>query len=166
MKWEMHINNIVRKTKNLRFVFYNLKKLLSTKQLLPIYYGLFNSIAAYIIKGWGGVYGSCYQPRSRLQNKLLKIIGINEDNDDNSPLDMKQNFVWKAIALNYSELRNNYIEYQVNTRYKNLSLKLHGLKIAQRGYEYYSYYYFSMLLQNLKNLQENNKTIRKNKKCN
>ena len=47
MKWDIHIQYIVNKTKYLTFVFSRLTKIMQPKTLLLIYYAFFNSIISH-----------------------------------------------------------------------------------------------------------------------
>ena len=105
MKWNLHIANIVKKTKYLVYVFYKLREIMSKKQLLQIYYGLFHSTAVYGITGWGGLYDTALAPLASLQETILKIIGVKEGDID-KPLDIRQAFVLKSILHKYSPAKN------------------------------------------------------------
>ena len=107
IKWDIHVNSIIKKTKYLIFVFYKLEFVLTKQQLLQIYYGLFHSVAVYRIIGWGGLYNNTFDPLDRLQQQILKIIGIS-GNDPNRPLNIRQFFIMKALLYHYDELRAEY----------------------------------------------------------
>ena len=55
IKWDIHIDKIIKKTKYLVYIFFRLKFILSKNQLLQLYYGLFHSNAVRGIIGWGGL---------------------------------------------------------------------------------------------------------------
>ena len=137
IKWAIHVDSIIKKSKYLVYVFYRLKPVLTKKQLLQIYYlwsisqcfFLWNNI------GWGGLYNNTFDPLDRLQKRILKIIGI-LDNDPNRPLDKKLVFIMKVILFQYEELKNKYELNPINTRYKSLKLVCHLLTISQRCYIY------------------------------
>lgn len=157
MKWDIHIRNIVSKTKYLVYVFYRLKKVMTTRQLIKIYYGLFNSIAVYGIIGWGGLYNSALEPLNRLQKKIVNVIGVKEED---KPLDIRQIFVVKCIVFLYKELKNEFLMNTINTRFKSIMLPKHSLTIGQRSFDYYARKYYNKLPVKLKDLTVSDKTIK------
>ena len=50
MRWDIHIDNVIKKLRYLLSIFTRLKFILRRRQLLSIYYGLFNSVASYGIQ--------------------------------------------------------------------------------------------------------------------
>lgn len=156
IKWDVHISNIVKRTKYLVYVFYKLKYILTKKQLLSLYYGLFHSVAVYAIIGWGGVYKTSFEPLDRLQQRIFKTIGV-KDQDSDRPLYIKQVFVLNSIMYQYNELRNEHLEQQYNTRHRSVILPRHSLTIGQRSYIYYAIKYFNKLPNHIKNLEVNKK---------
>lgn len=56
LKWDVHIQYIINKTKYLVYIFYKLNKIMLTKILMMIYYAFFSSIINYDIIAWGGAY--------------------------------------------------------------------------------------------------------------
>ena len=81
MKWDKHIDNIVNKTQYLVSIFYQLRKMMSKNQLLQLYCSLFDSTATYGVIGWVGLCETTYiyTPLQRLQGKILKIIGVDQN---------------------------------------------------------------------------------------
>ena len=91
-----------QETKYLVYVFCRLGKIMSIKQILQLYYGLFHRVAVsgFIYEsgypypdpynpnpyvnpiGWGGLYQGALDPLDRLQKRILKLI----DNDEDKPL--------------------------------------------------------------------------------
>lgn len=153
IRWNVHISKIVNRTKYLVYVFYRLKKILSKKQLLQIYYGLFHSVAVYGIIGWGGLYDSALNPLSKLQMQIFKIIGIKQ-NDQDRPLEIRQAFVLKSILKCYEELKNDFNNCSINTRFRSILLPRQNLTIGQRIYSYYAKKYYNHLPNNLKNVNK------------
>lgn len=149
IKWDVHINNIVKKTKYLVYVFYRLRSILSRKQLLQIYYGLFHSTALYGIIGWGGLYDTSLGPLQRLQNHLLKIIDVGEQ-DPRRPLNIKQAFVLKSLFYQYKTLKKKFNLNTINTRHKSIQLPRNLLTIGQRSFAYYAIKYYNALPMDLK----------------
>ena len=96
MKWDVHIHKIVKKNKVLSLLFYRLRQLISKKQLLQLYYGLFHSVAVYGLIRWGGFYQTPLYPLKRLQNCIFKLIGVTE-HDIDKPLTLRQVFMVNSI---------------------------------------------------------------------
>ena len=132
-------------------MFYKLKFVLTKQQLLQIYYGLFHSVAVYGIIGWEGLYNNTFDPLDRLQQRILKTKGISET-DPNRPLNIRQVFIMQALLYQYDELRAEYAQNPINTRYKSIKLICQPLTIGQRCYTYYVKKYFNKLPNNIKNL--------------
>ena len=158
LKWDIHVSNIIRKTKYFVYVFYRLKLVLSKKQLMQIYYGLFNSIAIYAIIGWGGLYDAALDPLQQLQDKIIKIIGVN---DQEKPLEIRQIFVLNCIVYVYEKLKSTFLNNTKNTRFKSISLPKLNLTIGQRYYDYYAKKYFNELPNELKTLNVSDKLLKK-----
>ena len=133
--------------------------MLSRKQLLQVYYGLFNSIAVYGVIGWGGLYNNSFDPLRRLQQRLLNIIGI-KNHDSDKPLDIKQVFVINSILYNYSDLKEELANHKVNTRFKNLALPKHNLLIRQRTHTYYGKKFYNKLSNRSKTLECSKKVLK------
>ena len=160
LKWDVYINDTVKKLKYLVYVFYKLRQMLTRKQLLQIYFGIFNSVAVYGIIGWGGIYNSNFDQLDRLQKRILKIIGISDDAQDR-PLDIKQIFILNSIVYQYQELKNEYQCNPINTRFKSVKLPKYSSTIFERSYKYFSKKFFNKLPNNLKCLNTSNKKLLK-----
>ena len=74
MRFNVHVNNLVKKLRYFLYIFYNLKSVMNTKSLLTIYYGLFHSVATYGIIAWGNAYKNVVQKLFKLQDRVLRII--------------------------------------------------------------------------------------------
>ena len=154
--WALHINKIVY----LVYVFYRLKHSKSKKQLLQIYYGLFHSNAVYGMIGWSGIYPTALDPLVRLQNRLLKIIEI-DDQDPLKPLGIRQVFILNSMCKQYNDLKSEYVQYPINTRYKSVEIPKHHLAIGKKSYSYLTKDYFNKIPNNLKDLSVIDKLLKK-----
>ena len=120
LRYDVHINYLVKKLRYLLFVFYKLKFILSNKALLSIYYGLFHSIATYGIVAWGSAYKNVTQKIYNLQNRVLKIIYSNRQNSIvNKPLSIKQTYHLNLLVMNYTNLYENFKKNMNITRKKH-----------------------------------------------
>ena len=74
LKWKYHLLQRTQKLRYLIFVFYKMRMILNTKQLITIYYGLFWSVATYAIIAWEKVYENTLQPLLNVQKTIIKMI--------------------------------------------------------------------------------------------
>ena len=105
---------------------------------------MFHSVAVYGMIAWGGIYKTHCGKLTRLQERLLKLIGIKEG-DKNCPLSIKQVFVLNSITYLYNELKTKFNNVIYETRNKRITIPKHQLPIGQRSYVYYANIYFNEL---------------------
>nr|CAI5857641.1 unnamed protein product [Callosobruchus analis] len=74
LRWDIHINNVVKTLRQLLYRFKYLKNILDLSHLKTIYYSLVESRLRYAIIGWGGAAYCHLRPLDVLQKKMLKII--------------------------------------------------------------------------------------------
>ena len=122
LKWDIHIEQILKNTKYLVFIFRKLSKIMQQKTLMIIYYALFHSILSYGIIAWGGAYPTQIILLQRLQYKLLKIIGKNRSICEKVPCNIEQQFALESILHHYETLSNMFAESTSATRYKSIQL--------------------------------------------
>ena len=53
LKWDEHINYLIKKTSYLNFAFYKINKFMQINTLKVIYYAFFDSVINYEIIAWG-----------------------------------------------------------------------------------------------------------------
>ena len=116
MRWNIHIDYVINKTKYLLFVFSKLSRFLQTDTLMMLYYALFHSVAIYGILAWGGAYNNNLSRLQILQNRLLKIASKNTFLLNNYPLNLEQKFAHEAITYHYANLRDIRKNRKTNTR--------------------------------------------------
>ena len=73
-------------------------------------------------------------------------------------------FVVNSIVYQYNDLKSEFLQNRINTRYKNIILPRHLLSIGQRSYVYYAIKYFNEIPNELKNLSVNIKVLKKKSK--
>lgn len=74
LKWEKHIDTLVKKLRCLLPRFRHLKKYLNVEELMEIYSSLCQTLIRYGIIGWGGAY-ECHMKRVEIIQKwLLRVI--------------------------------------------------------------------------------------------
>lgn len=75
LKWDKHIDHIVKKLRHLLCKFKFLTKIIKNKKYLKLIYdGLVHSQISYGIVGWGGLYDTHLHRLNVLQKYILKII--------------------------------------------------------------------------------------------
>ena len=74
LKWDIHINSIVKKLRCVLLKFYTLRNILSQKLLKNVFYALAQSLIQYGISGWGGTYDVHLKSLKTIQNSILKVI--------------------------------------------------------------------------------------------
>ena len=89
---------------------------MTIKTLIMIYYALFNSIISYGIIAWGGAYDNVMNSLQSIQNRILKIIEIDEANK--VPLNIKKTFRLESLFYYYNELSKKYGDLKINTKKK------------------------------------------------
>lgn len=74
LKWDLHIEYLVKKMKFLLHKFYTLRQILDRSMLMTLYQNLIESILGYGILVWGSMYNKTLKTLQIMQNRLLKII--------------------------------------------------------------------------------------------
>lgn len=145
LRWDFHINYVVKKLRCVLYKFFQLKEILNFQQKKIIYYSLVQSHLIYCIIGWGGVRKTHLRPLEIIQRKFLKIM-LNKPSlypsdmlyEETQLLDIRQLF-YKTLVLNqYKEIEklrrpsHNHI-----TRNRNIYLTPFAYKsIGQRSYHF------------------------------
>lgn len=88
MRWDYHIQHVVKKTKYLVYIFYKISKFMSTEIMRMIYYAFFHSIVSYGILIWGGVYNNNRILLENLQKRILKIVNKNNFIVQDNPFEL------------------------------------------------------------------------------
>lgn len=158
LRWREHINGICNRTKYLIFIFAKLKKMLSIKSLITIYYGLFHSIANYGVIGWGSAYESALSPLLMLQKRIIKVIMQSTEQVQNNcnscqVLNIIQNYILVVLVYNYDKLTSSYQTLNVPTRHKLLRLPAVNKEVGKKTNMYTAITYYNTLPQELKNLK-------------
>lgn len=121
LKWDKHIEHLIKKTKYIVYVFYKLSKVMPRETLKIIYYAFFHSIATYGILAWGGAYQNSLLLLQQVQNRLIKLMNKNFFVEKN-PLSIKQTFAFEALIYYYNMNKHKYINSNSITRYKLIQI--------------------------------------------
>lgn len=106
LKWNTHIDSIVKKTKYLIYIVSKLAKFMNENALMTIYYALFHSISTYGVIAWGSAYNNVISKIQVVQSRIIKIV--KKGNTTNYPLTIKQTFLFESISYNIVDLLNKY----------------------------------------------------------
>lgn len=161
MKWDRHVNYIIKKTRYLIFIFAKIKNRMDSKTLMMIYYAFFQSIVNYGIIAWGGAYNNHLNLIQGIQNKLLKIINKNQFQIQYTPLTVRQLFQLEAVMYHYPNLRNSYNKSTSNTRNKTIQLPKIGKTVSKKNSYFVAINVFNSLTNDLKTLSTTKVTIKK-----
>lgn len=74
LKWTEHINFVTKRLRVLMHTFYELRDILSKKNIVVLYTSLAESIIKYCIPAWGATFKAAINPLQTAQNILLRII--------------------------------------------------------------------------------------------
>lgn len=162
LKWDIHIFNNIKRLRYLLYVFSRLNKILTIKQLLILYYGLFHSIATYGVILWGGAYEAHLHKIQVLQKKALKIIYNKKEQEQKIKTvpTIRQQFFIEASAHNYQCNKNSFLNLKSNTRNKEISLPLCKNEIGKHVHSYISIKLFNKFPNALKTLTLSSITIK------
>lgn len=146
LKWDEHLNTLVKKLRSLLSKFKYLKQFFDIKYLEIMYYALVQSHLSYGIIGWGGVT-NCYLSKLQIIQKwILKIIynkyytyPTDQLYAESKIFDLRQLFC-HTILMNIYKNKNNLrnIGHEYSTRYKEKSTKVPKMNktIGQRSFIY------------------------------
>lgn len=160
MKWNRHIENIVKRTKYLVYVSYKLSGIVNTKTMLLIYYAYFHGVINYGIQVWGSSSVSILYPLQNLQNKLIHIINKKLCKIENYPLRLDQVYALESLVTHYQEMKSDYMNSKSITRYKSLNIPKFNKTIVKNSSKMVAIRYFNLLPKNLKSLSTCTKNIK------
>ena len=152
MRWENHIESVVKKTKYLIYIFAKLAKTMQTKTLMTIYYAFFHSVISYGIIAWGGAYSSTLRVLQNIQYKILKIISKNSFIIQKYPLNLDKQFIFESLYFHYKTLKEKYLESISNTRNKSIELPKLTKTISKKSSYIIAILNFNKLPKGLKTL--------------
>lgn len=117
LRWDIHINYIVGKTKYLLYVFHKLKKVLAVNCLKIMYFALFLNIASFGIISWGGASHGVMNSLQLLQNRLTRFLSA-----DSTFLSLNQNFVLQVTLFHFKNLQSLYQRKPKRTTVNHLEI--------------------------------------------
>lgn len=161
LRWDKHVQALVRKVRSLMYIFKQTKKILSLRENLSLYYSLVQSLLTYGIIGWGGAYNNNLNPLIVIQKRILKIIfnlDIRFPTEDLyrycNALSIRQLFYKSAIlTISKNNLLLEKINHKHSTREKakqSVRLPLVLRTIGQRSYFYIGHKLYNIIPGELK----------------
>ena len=77
LSWKEHVLHLSKKLSRSVGILYKLRPFVTTKIMKNIYYALFYSHVVYAIEVWGSVCETTLKKIITLQNRVIRLIGIN-----------------------------------------------------------------------------------------
>lgn len=120
LRWDVHVENMIKKIKGLVYIFYNLRNVLDENMLLRVYEALVLSILRYGLPIWGGMFKCYLNSIQVIQNSILKIIhgvgvlyNTNELFNETRQLKFEQLYIYECILRqikkNVEPVQHNYV---------------------------------------------------------
>lgn len=159
MKWDMHVQHIIKKTKYLIFIFARLKQIMDTKTLLIVYYAFYHSIINYGVIAWGAAGKSLLRLVQRIQDKIMNSVKKNFLGDKH-PLSIKEIFKHTCLIYHYETLKEIFIRKARNTRYKTILLPPMNKEISDKRSYVVAIHAFNDIPNELKTLTSSKKCIK------
>ena len=177
LKWNLHINSLVKKLRYALHKFYSLRYILSLSNLKMVYHATVQSIIQYGITGWGGAYDVHISKIITMQNTILKIMLkkptryptrlVYEESGVLQTKKLYAKFVIKHIHINFHPSKTlNINQKRPNTRSKTKKNAM--LDRVNKGLTQRHTYYLGPKLYNLLplNIRHTKSTKSFNHSCN
>lgn len=127
LKWDKHVNYVIKKLQAILYKFRYLSKILKEYQLKVLYHALVESHLNYCILGWGGVVKTYLAPLEILQKRFLKLI-MNKELTYPTDLLYKESKVLDIRQLYYFNINLKY-----HSTKSHASLSIHTYNTRQRN---------------------------------
>lgn len=141
LKWRHHVEFVTSKLQTLIPVFYNIRHVLNTKQLIVIYKALVESILRYAIIIWGGTYESTLKYLQTSQNRVIKVMSKNSKRyptkqlyAESNLLNIKMIYALQSCIFIHTNNDKSYVNHSYQTRTTTNSLieqKLYKKSLCQ-----------------------------------
>lgn len=166
LKWDTHVNSVVKKLRPTLFQFKQLKNILELKYLKILYHSLVESHFCYGIVGWGGILKNYLTNLEILQKYFIKII-FGKDRlyptellyKESQLFDIRQLYCYRTLCLQHKTKENlKQIMHNYNTRHKRhigVQVEKSNKTIGQRSYNYIAPRLYSALPQEIKIIKNN-----------
>lgn len=145
LRWDVHINYVVKKLRKLVYMFKYIREILNTNNLIILYKSLVESHLTYGIIGWGGILNVHLKRLEIIQKRILKIILHKQITYPSEQLfeelhvfDIRQLYFYALALKTFSEKRDK-ITHKHHTRIKNqmnLPTVLMRTTTGQRSHSY------------------------------
>lgn len=146
LKWDIHINALVRKLRYLSHSFRTLTQILTKGQTISVYKAICQAVWGYSIFAWGGAVESVINPIETLNRKILKIIFRKKKTfptqqlyNLSQTLDVRNFHAWKLLSYYVSHQLIQFQPRHISRRKHATHLAIVPFKrtsIGQRGHDY------------------------------
>lgn len=163
LRWDKHINNVVKKLRGLLYKFRYLKKYLDIPHLRQLYFSLVQSQLTYGIIGWGGAYDTHMNKVETLQKWILKIMygkplifPSNEIYQLSGMLEPYQLFTMEILTNIFSgKLPVNLRNHPYSTREKTSQFEssIASKRVGQRSGAYLAPRIYATLPENIRKIK-------------
>ena len=169
LNWKSHIDNLATKLNKSLAILRKIRIETGIKPLRSIYYALFNSIAKYGILAWGNCAPTHIE---KLQKKCIKLTK-NALDPEKKILSIRDQYVYSLVMYFFKSKMEVYptdlwIDLKIITKqtiYETRSKTPYLPKIRTNYGKRAASYYYSKFFNIINELEENNKTTSKFKKC-
>lgn len=173
LKWNLHINFIIKKINCMLFRFRLLKKILPIRQLKVLYHSLVESHIRYGISAWGCLSKTHIHSLEVLQKRFLKIIYSKRRTypsdllyEESGILDVRQLFAQNIIChYHQNKTKNQIVSHRYDTRQRgNYLVPFMKKALGQKSYEFVAPKLYNDIPKDLKEIT-NNHVFKKKLKC-
>lgn len=161
LKWDTHINNVIKKIRSLLPKFKYLRGFLDTIELKTVYYALVESQLKYGIIAWGGAYNTHIKNLENVQKWILKIIYRKNRNYSSEALfqlakvaNIRQLFAIALIIEQKNNKNKQPVFHKYPTRYKDKSVIVPnvGTTFVQRSSYFLGPRIYNQITPEIKNI--------------
>lgn len=173
LRWTLHVEYLTKRLKQLTYKFYQLRDILSLRNLRTVYSALAESIITYCILAWGGLYDNALNCLAVMQNTVLKILFKRDIRHSTrllykelKILSVRERYIYESLlwVFSHKEVRNINADSSCITRSvseRDLNIPFFRRSHVQRSVFYYGPKIFNSLPVHIKNVQSKSEFKRK-----
>lgn len=174
LRWRMHAEFISKKIRAIIPVFYQLRNILSTTQLIATYKSLIEPILRYGVINWGGLCRINLNIIQITQNFVLKVMLKKEKRFPTEQLYLESNlsnvkllYILQSIVYTHSTFADNRLAHQYSTRAvssQHITNHFYRKSHCQRFIAFNGPKYYNLLPTKIRNITKKHIFIRETKK--
>ena len=168
LKFKRHINTTASKIASSVGMMNRLKPFMDSRTLKNIYYALVHSRLNYGITSWGGAAKSNLRRINSLQNRAIRLIYPETENEQNNILPFEKLYDYCSLVELYKCLKTDHSEFFFNqiiqllpnhnldtrqNRNQNFTTPFHRCCRTQQSYLFHSIKKWNKLPEYLRNVQ-------------